>query len=150
MKNTYYGFIVLIILLFGSIISLNGQDSELELIKNEIMEQSKKEMLAFKDGDCDTLGALFDENASLYLNGRKAPGKMALIKFCENIQRPFEKPSKMDMEYIPINESSAFVIRTMEFSKDGEIYKKEIVTKIWQKKNNCWKIIHLHSTITEL
>jgi hypothetical protein len=142
--------IAITILTIGSIVGLNAQEDSLEDIKSEIIEVSEKEINAFKTGDCQTLDGFIDEDATLYLNGRKAPSKKMLIGFCNQIERPFEKPSMIGMEYLPISDSSAYVIRTMEFSKNEKVYKKEVVTKIWVKGGSGWKIVHLHSTITKL
>ena len=138
------------ILLLGTIPTLNAQKENLESVKAKIMELSEMEIDAFKKGDCETMANLLDDNISFYANGRKAPNKEMILGFCNRIPRPFEKPSYLTSEYIPISNNSAYVIRIMEFSKDGKVYKKEIVTKIWVKGIDGWKIVHLHSTIKEL
>ena len=140
----------LIILAFSFFTNAGAQtQTSLEKVKSELEEVSAKEINAFKTGDCDALDSFIDDKATLYMNGRKVPGKKMLISFCERIPRPFEKPSLIKMEYLPLSTHSGYVIRTMEFSKDEQVYKKEIVTKIWLKGNSGWKIVHLHSTIKE-
>jgi len=139
----------MLMLLLGAITTVYGQDGNSESVKAKIMELSKIEIDAFRNGECETMLNLFDDNISFYANGKKASKEMVL-GFCKQIPRPFEKPSHLDTEYIPISSTSAYVIRIMDFSKDGIVYKKEIVTKIWVKGINGWKIVHLHSTIKEL
>lgn len=150
MKNNAYRIAWLLILTVGLNFNLNAQINTLNDVRNEITTVSEKEINAFKMGDCQTLGNFIDDNATLFLNGKRAPGKKMLIGFCRNIERPFEKASKVEMEYIPISYNSAYVIRTMEFSKNEKIYKREIVTKIWVRGESGWKIVHLHSTITKV
>ncbi|MBW2938063.1 hypothetical protein KXJ69_08090 [Aureisphaera sp. CAU 1614] len=150
MRKIIWQLVLIATLTTGSISCLSAQENNLKDVESEIIEVSEKEINAFKNGDCETLDGFIDENATLYLNGRKAPNKNILIGFCNQIERPFEKPSFVGMEYLPISDSSAYVIRTMEFSKNEKVYKKEIVTKIWFKGSSGWKIVHLHSTITKL
>ncbi len=138
---------LLLALFLSSMLIVNAQTNELTSVKSKIMELTDIEIDAFKTGDCQTMGDLIDDNATFYLDGMKAPKEM-IIGFCKRIQRPFEAPSKVTSEFLPISNNSAYVVRIMEFSKDGKLYKKEIVTKIWVKGEDGWKIAHLHSTIT--
>ena len=128
----------------------NAQTIGLERVKSKIMDLTDIEINAFRTGDCQTMSDLIDENATFYLDGKKAPNKEMILGFCKRIPRPFEKPSKLETQYIPLSDNSAYVIRTMEFSKNDKVYKKEVVTKIWHKGDDGWKIKHLHSTIKEL
>lgn len=150
MKNTIYTKISIVFLAIGSSFSINAQEYNAEDIKLKIKEVSEKEINAFKTGDCKTLSSFIDDNATFYLNGKKAPSKKMIIGFCNSIERPFEQAAKVEMEYLPISKNSGYAVRTMEFSKEGKAYKREIVTKIWVKGENGWKIVHLHSTITDL
>jgi len=150
MKKNIHKFALLAILVFSTFLNINAQEKNIEDLKSEIIEVSEKEINAFKSGDCQALDGFIDEKATFYMNGRKAPNKQMILGFCRQVQRPFEKPSLTEMEYMPISDNTAYVVRTMEFSKDEKIYKKEIVTKIWVKGTDGWKIMHLHSTISKL
>ena len=150
MKNKVNSRVVISILLIGSLFNLNAQENSLDDIKSEITEVSEKEINSFKIGDCQTLSSFIDDNATFYLNGKKVPGKKMLIGFCNSIERPFEQASRVEMKFLPISKNSGYVLRTMEFSKNEHVYKKEMVTKIWIKGLDGWKIVHLHSTITDL
>ncbi|MEP2668687.1 MAG: nuclear transport factor 2 family protein [Cyclobacteriaceae bacterium] len=141
--------VLLLLVLSVGTITLYAQQENLESVKAKIKELSEIEIDAFKNGDCEIMLNLLDDNISFYANGKKASKEMVL-GFCKGLPRPFEKPSHLDIEYIPISSNSAYVIRIMDFSKDGMVYKKEIVTKIWVKGIDGWKIVHLHSTIKEL
>lgn len=145
-------FRVLTFLLFALLVTIktNGQQNNLENIKSEIMVMTKMEIAAFKSGECEKFIDLFDDNITFYADGRKAPSKEMILGFCKRVSRPFEKPSTVEMEYFPISENSAYVVRTMEFTNDEKVYKKEVVTKIWVKAPSGWKIKHLHSTIKKL
>lgn len=139
-----------IIFLFGVTLNLFAQEENLADVKAKIIEMSEIEIDAFKNGDCETLIYLLADDITFYANGRKAPSKEMILGFCKRVPRPFEKPSSIETQYFPISMNSAYVTRIMEFSKNGNVYKKEIVTKIWVKRENEWKIVHLHSTIIEL
>ena len=137
---------------FMSITAIIGcaQVTDLEKIKAEIEEVSLQEIEAFKIGDCDSVSSFMDDKATFYMNGKQIPHKSVLIGFCKKIPRPFEKPSSVSMNYFPIDLNTAYVVRVMEFSKESKVYKKEVVTKIWVKKDEKWRITHIHSTITEI
>ena len=126
------------------------QEENLEDVKSIIIELSEREINAFKSGDCATMINLFADNITFYANGRKAPNKEMILGFCKRIPRPFEEPSYLQTEYIPISNNSAYLIRTMEFSDGEKVNKKEVVTKIWIKGKDGWKISHLHSTIKKI
>lgn len=144
-QNVNKGIVIFIVFLFG--INLQAQQENLEHITAEIKQLTHIEIEAFKTGDCDRAIAFMDNNITFYGNGRKAASKEKIKAFCFGLARPFEKPSSVNTTYFPLSENSAYVVRTMEFSKNDTVYKKEIVTKIWKKSNGEWKIIHLHSTI---
>lgn len=144
-----YKLVYFIVFFTGFVLNINAQEENLDDVKSKIIELSEIEINAFKNGDCETLIDLFSDDLTFFTDGRKAPGKEMILSFCKRVPRPFEKPTLIETEYIPISKNAAYVIRVMEFSKDGEIYKKEIVTKIWIKGINGWKITHLHSTIKE-
>ena len=113
------------------------------------MAMTDIEINAMKSGDCQTLINLLTDDVTFYLNGRKAPSKEMIFGFCNNVPRPFEQPSNITTDYLPLSQNSAYVVRTMEFSKEEKVYKKEIVTKIWIRGEDGWKMAHLHSTIKE-
>jgi ketosteroid isomerase-like protein len=133
---------------FGT--NLQAQENNLEYVTEEIKRITLVEIEAFKIGDCDKAISFMDENITFYGNGRKAPSKEFIKAFCLRLTRPFENPSSVETKYYPLSANSAYVIRTMEFSKDNTVYKKEIVTKVWKKVESGWKIMHLHSTIKHI
>lgn len=145
MNNFKSTILFLTVLWIGS--SLQAQEENLDLVETEIRQITEIEIEAFKTGDCEKATSFMDNNITFYGNGRKVPSKKIIKKFCFGLNRPFEKPSSIETNYYPLSKNSAYVIRTMEFHKDEELYKKEIVTKVWRKGKDGWKIIHLHSTI---
>ena len=145
-----YKIIYFLICFLGFVINISAQEETLADVKSQIIELSEIEINAFKNGDCETVINLFADDLTFFANGRKAPSKEMILNFCKRVPRPFEKPTLIETEYIPISVNSAYVIRIMEFSKETKVYKKEIVTKIWVKGINGWKITHLHSTIKEI
>ncbi|MGY8916220.1 MAG: nuclear transport factor 2 family protein [Flavobacteriales bacterium] len=144
-KKIYFSIFFL-----ASVLNLNAQEENLADVKSEIIKLSEIEINAFRNGDCETMIDLLADDITFFANGRKAPSKEMILGFCKRVPRPFEKPSLLEIEYIPISKNTAYVIRIMEFSKNEKVYKKEIVTKIWIKGIKGWKIAHLHSTIKEI
>ena len=141
---------ILLYMVFCIGMNLRAQDHHLEFVTAEIKQITEIEIEAFKKGDCDKAIDFMDDDITFYGNGRKAPSKEMIKNFCSRLTRPFEKPSSVDTKFYPLTEKSAYVVRTMEFAKNEKVYKKEIVTKVWKKGNNGWKIMHLHSTIKQI
>lgn len=136
-------------ILTGVTQSLYAQVSPLEKAKQEVEALTRKEQEAFFKGDCETVLGLMAENITFYANGNPSPPREMIRKFCEKIPRPFKQPKKECLAFHPLNEQSVYVVRTMEYAKDANTLIKEVVTKIWNKKNGEWKIVHLHSTVKE-
>jgi ketosteroid isomerase-like protein len=134
----------------GSSNSICAQDISLEQVKLEVEEVTLKEQGAFKDGDCETVLNLMHDDITFYANGRSAPSKNVIKKFCEDIPRPFKGLSTGNLTVYPLTSNSAYVVRTLEFEKNEKILVREIVTKIWNRFNGEWKMVHLHSTVKEI
>lgn len=91
-----------------------------------------------------------DENITFYANGRHAPSKEMISMLCQKIPRPFNELGSENLEVYPLTANSGYVVRKLEYDKNDRIKVKEVVTKIWKKSNDQWKIVHLHSTVKEV
>ncbi len=140
----------LILLIFGINGNLQGQDNSLEMVKQEVKEVTLKEQEAFKNGDCDTVMSLMADNITFHANGRPAVPKSVVERFCYNIPRPFQKASKQNLSVYPLNKDVAYVVRTLEYDKNEEVKISETVTKIWNRIDGKWMMVHLQSTIIEV
>ena len=126
-------------------VAVQAQDLDLTQAKAAIEAMALKEQQAFKNGDCDTVLSLMEEEITFLANGRRVPSKQVVGKFCNSLKRPF-KPAEVDELVIyPLTDHSGYTIRTLEYTVN-EKKTKEFVTKIWRKKEGAWKITHLHST----
>lgn len=141
---------ITILLLLTIVGSAFAQESADLSIKTEIELAVAKEQKAFKNGDCDTVLSMMDDNITFLANGNKVPSKQVIGKFCNSMSRPFKTPLADTIEVFPLNSTSAYTIRTLEFSKDENTNMHELVTKIWKKTDGIWKIMHLHSTVKEV
>lgn len=115
-------------------LSANGfaQEDNLESVKTEIQQMNEKEQDAF-------------------INGRKAPNKGFIMNMCQKMPRPFSTPALSDTKIYVLTKDSGYVVRMMELAKDdGIIYRKEVITKIWKRTKNGWKMTHLHSTVKDV
>ncbi|EDP71938.1 hypothetical protein FBALC1_12592 [Flavobacteriales bacterium ALC-1] len=146
MKNTQNIFILFVLCL--GFTSLFAQD--LEIVKSEIKTAEQKEQNAFKNGNCDAVLASMEDTITFLANGRRAPSKDIIGKFCKSIPRPFKKPTTDKLEVYALSDVSGYTIKTLEYSKDENTNIEEFVTKIWKKTNSKWKISHLHSTVKEV
>ncbi len=134
-------------------LSANGfaQEDNLESVKTEIQQMNEKEQYAFINGNCEELMTLMDKNITFIINGRKAPNKGFIMNMCQKMPRPFGKPALSDTKIYALTKDSGYVVRMMELAKDdGIIYRKEVITKIWIRTKNGWKMTHLHSTVKDV
>ena len=148
MKKKYQVFLCI-----AFVISSSGsfaQDLDIDSIKNEISQAVEAEQNAFKEGDCDKVLELMDDKITFLANGRIAPSKSVVSKFCLSVPRPFKNPTFDKVEIYPISETVGYVIRNLEYHKDESTKISELVTKIWKKSDGEWRITHLHSTVKEV
>ena len=149
MKNRIIQSILLLTILFHST-NLFSQNFEANKVKLEIQEAALSEQNAFKNGDCEIVLNHMAEDITFLANGKKVPSKKVVGKFCNSIPRPFKTALIDKLDIYPLTETTAYVIRTLEYLKDEKTKMSEYVTKIWKKTDGEWKITHLHSTVKEV
>ena len=142
---------LLFYIIFGLSTTGFAQEENLESVRAEIQQMNDKEQDAFINGNCEELMTLMDENITFIINGRKAPSKGFILNMCQKMPRPFGKPALSNTKIYVLTKDSGYVVRMMELAKDdGTIYKKEVITKIWKKTKDGWKMTHLHSTVKDV
>ena len=139
--------LITILLLLTIVGSAYAQKSADLSVKTEIELAVAKEQNAFKNGDCDTVLSMMDDDITFLANGNKVPSKQVIGTFCNSMPRPFKTPLSDNIEVFPLTNTSAYTIRTLEFSKDDTTNIQELVTK---KTDGIWRITHLHSTAKEM
>ncbi|MGK7391060.1 MAG: nuclear transport factor 2 family protein [Candidatus Cyclobacteriaceae bacterium M2_1C_046] len=141
-------------LLFSSTTILFAQlpESRINEIRSEVAMVHAKEQKAFKKGDCDVVVTFFDPKVTFYANGRHIPSLEALRNLCTRITRPFETNERINTNINVLSETSAYSVRVIEFppQEEGENRKREVVTKVWYKGEEGWKIVHFQSSISEI
>ena len=128
----------------------NAQKQDLIDVKSEISQAAYLEQNAFKEGNCEQVLDLMDNEITFLANGRKVNSKQIIGKFCNSIPRPFKKPINDTLTIYPLTNESGYTIRTLVYPKDDKTKMQEYVTKIWKKTDGNWKITHLHSTVKEV
>ncbi len=127
-----------------------AQEENLESVRAEIQQMNEKEQYAFINGNCEELMSLMDKNITFIINGRKAPSKGFFMNMCQKMPRPFDKPALSDTKIYVLTKDSGYVVKMIELAKDGTIYRKEVITKIWKKTKDGWKMTYLHSTVKDV
>jgi len=148
MKNKKYLFGLVFLIAFSGLIC--AQDNSLELVKLEVKKATLKEQQALKNGDCETLLSMMDDKITFYANGRPAAPKNMIGVFCKNLPRPFSELTSDSLDVYALTQNSAYVVRKIEYNKNDKTKIKEVVTKIWRKSGDGWKMIHLQSTVKEV
>ena len=143
----------LLILQFLSKANAQLSAEEKEKIKLEIIELNKQEREAFTNGECDKVISFFDKNVSFYANGRKVPSLEFVHSFCKRIKRPFEKGAEINDQVYVLSESVVNNVKYIELpitSADDKTRNVEVVTRIWKKTADGWKIVHFHSSVSAI
>lgn len=156
-KNTASFFCMILLLLVGTVPALGQTQSLTEEVKTavlaEIEEQHRQEQKAFVEGDCDKVVSFYSDQATLYANGRQIDSLETFRKFCSRIPRPFTgegEPSNISDSFHVLSENAAHFVRTIDFESSDDkprSLKREVVTKVWFRTNNGWKIVHFHSSV---
>ncbi len=89
------------VMLFTASLEATVQEFDAEKVKSEIAAAVAAEQAAFKSGDCDTVLDHMDDQITFLANGRRAPSKAVVGKFCASIPRPFQKPTIDQREIYP-------------------------------------------------
>lgn len=157
--KTHILFYCLIIFYSLSMIALPLSGNELppkekneERVRVEIEKQHRMEQKAFMEGDCDAVISFYSDEASIFLAGRPVDTQQ-LLEFCNKVPRPFRgegaAPEITDNIYVQ-SENTAYFVRTIDFGPaddDPLSLKREVITKIWSRTNDGWKIVHFHSSV---
>lgn len=120
-------------------------------VRTAIEHVHQLEQEAFIMGDCAAMASFYTDDVTFYANGRKLPSTAALVQLCERIPRPFERSADMHDRIQVLSETAAYLVRVLEFPPGADTpdrHKREVVTKIWSKVEDGWKIVHFQSSIS--
>lgn len=121
-------------------------------VRAEVGEQHRQEQKAFIEGDCDKVGSFYSDDATRYLRGRRISLQEGL-EFCRKLPRPFGQrygSPEINDTFQVISDNVVYFVRTIDFqpsNDDPSSFKREVVTKVWRKSNDAWKIVHFHSSM---
>ena len=137
-----------LLLILVSAIAISGfaGEADLEATHRELTEMNRLEQEAFAAGRCEELLDLLAEDISFYANGRPMT-KEAVGAFCERIPRPLPGSGEQETRVRAVSPDAGYVIKTMTFPGTSRV---EVVTKIWSRGVDGWKLEHFHSTVTDL
>lgn len=139
-------WILLLICVFSTGANALADDSELQAAREQLTEVDRAEQEAFVEGDCEELLDLLADDISFHLNGRKLT-KDAVGNFCRRVPRPFPETGEKRTRIEVLSPDAGYVVRTMDFPGTPRV---EVVTKIWRKRADGWKMVHFQSTVTDL
>jgi ketosteroid isomerase-like protein len=156
-----FSCLMLLSLLIMSTNPASGQTQSLSeevkaKVRAEIEERHLQEQKAFIEGDCDKVVSFYSDQATLYANGRRIDSLQTFRKFCSMIPRPFRgegEPSNISDSFHVLSENAAHFVRTIDFQpskNDPHSFRGEVVTKVWARTYDGWKIVHLHSSVHTL
>lgn len=120
-------------------------------IRTEVERAHRQEQEAFVNGDCEAMASFYARDVSFYANGRAVPSISGLVTLCERIPRPFAPSAGRSDSIHVLSETTAYLLRVMEFpprDEAGARPQTEVVTKVWSKGPEGWKIVHFHSSMS--
>lgn len=121
-------------------------ESEFAATHEQLTEMDRLEQEAFVEGNCDELLEHLADDISFYMTGRKVT-KDAVGDFCRRIPRPFPETGEKKTRIEAVSPDAGYVVRTMTFPGTPRV---EVVTKIWRRRAEGWKMVHFQSTVTDL
>jgi len=116
---------------------------------DELLAVVLEEQKAFEEGDCDKVESLISEEVTFYANTRKM-SRERVGNFCRSIKRPFgagRSPVEDTITPYRISDKLGYTVRDFRWQDENNRVVHEVVTKIWRKGENGWKMIHFHSTV---
>ena len=115
----------------------------------ELMAVVLQEQQAFKSGDCEALESMLDPDITFYANGRRM-SRDQVAEFCRSIPRPFgdgRLPTEDVITPHVISEDLGYTVRDFRWTNANGQGMHEVVTKIWQRVDGVWTMIHFQSTV---
>lgn len=144
----------LLVVLFCPLVALQAQPSTGEVdavVRAEIEKRHKQEQEAFVEGNCDEVVSFYSADGTIFANGRRVPSLQAFREFCSKIPRPFEGgPGKITDSFHVLSENAAYFVRTINLEpadENSSTFNREVITKVWSKTDEGWKIVHFHSSV---
>jgi len=134
------------ILIVGLLMVLFAVDAQ---SSDELLAVAMEEQKAFKEGDCNKIESLIDTEVTFYVNGRRMTHEQ-VGSFCRAIKRPFgsgRSPIEDTITPYRISETLGYTVRDFRWTNADKLVIHEVVTKIWLKGEDGWKIIHFQSTV---
>ena len=107
------------------------------------------EQQAFKDGDCEKVESMLADDVTFFANNRKMTREQ-VGNFCRSIKRPFgagRDPIEDTITPFLLTENLGYTVRDFRWHNENERVIHEVVTKIWAKEEDGWKMIHFQSTV---
>lgn len=126
--------------------------AEVKDVRSEIERLHGHEQEAFASGDCEAVASFYADDVTFFANGRAVPSVEALVSLCGRIPRPFEQHTAMRNELRVLSEDAAQSVQVIEFAlqREADDLRREVVTKVWSKGPEGWKIVHFHSSISAI
>ncbi len=118
-------------------------DGGFEATREELAAVNEGEQRAFLEGECDALVEMLAEEVTFFINGRQMT-REDVGTFCRHIPRPFSRDGEVDTTIEAVGEDAGYVIKVTTFPGTPKV---KVVTKVWQRGEDGWKMVHFQSTV---
>ena len=115
----------------------------------ELLAAAKEEQEAFKEGDCAKVESMLAEDITFFANTRKM-SREQIGKFCRSLKRTFgagREPIEDTITPFPLDDDLGYTVRDFRWEDKNNQVVHEVVTKLWERSDGGWKIIHFQSTV---
>ena len=146
MKNVRFGMIAVATLVLG-LASVSQAESLTPEVKaaigQEIRDSLAAEQKALVSGGCDAAVAFFREREPLFVANGKAMGTRAALKASCEASVPPREGAKRELQHHAVqvlSPTNGYSVTTYR----GGNGQAQVVTKIWEKSSDGWRIVHAH------
>jgi uncharacterized protein (TIGR02246 family) len=115
-------------------------------IQAEIDALEARRAEAFVSGDCDTVLSFFDGDGVFFIRGRQLPSRQAILHTCRAVPRPFPTAGVQQNEVHVLSPDTAYSVQAFSLPEA----RNEVVSKVWKRFDDGWRIVHLHVSITDV
>jgi ketosteroid isomerase-like protein len=131
--------------------SMNPSDPLQTTVRAELEALERERAAAFVSGECEKVVSFFDPEVVAYINGRRIPSTTAMLEACKRVTRPFPTDDATANQIRVLGDTAAFTLQVFELqpAEDG-VMRREVITRLWSKIDERWRIVHLHVSINEV
>ena len=144
MRETFGIMVLMVAVLGGAAVSASGLPAETAAAaERQIREALAAEQEAFVGKGCEAALAFFGEREPLFVSsGRTLANKAAVRSACGSRSTTVPRREVQGHQVQVLSPTTGYSVTTYR----GGSEKTQVVTKIWEKGTDGWRIVHAHES----